>query len=130
MLSLFDEFSGLNTRPKRAIQDALPATVSGICACDPTINISGSVFYLSGESEKCSKGEFSQLIERAGGIWHPNVTRKTNYVIVGAAGNPCWSYACYGRKIEYAAKLRKEGLPILIVHEYDAWDAIEEFGSI
>lgn len=37
-------------------------------------------------------------------------------------GNPCWAYACYGRKIEKAMELRKKGAQILIVHEADFLD--------
>ena len=66
LLAFFDEFSGLNTRPKRSAEDILPETVSGICAIDPSINVVGSYFYLSGESEKCTKSEFSEII---GGRW-------------------------------------------------------------
>ncbi len=44
-------------------------------------------------------------------------------VIIGANGNPTWAYACYGRKIEAAIRLRRIGHPLLIVHEIDFWDA-------
>ena len=52
--------------------------------------------------------------------------RKTNYLIVGNAGNPCWAYACYGRKIEEAVALRKEGAQVTIVNETDFWDAVDD----
>ena len=47
-----------------------------------------------------------------------------DYLVIGAEGNPCWSYACYGRKVERAVELRKEGLRIMIVHERDFHDAL------
>ena len=55
-----------------------------------------------------------------------SVSKKTNYLIVGDDGNPCWAYACYGRKVEKAINLRKEGAQIIIVHENDFWDEVEE----
>jgi len=32
----------------------------------------------------------------------------------------------YGRKVEKAIQLRKEGHKIILVHENDFWDAIED----
>lgn len=55
-----------------------------------------------------------------------SVSNKTDYLIIGADGNPCWAYACYGRKVEVAVKLRKEGGKILLVHEYDFLDALAD----
>ena len=54
------------------------------------------------------------------------VTKKTDYLVVGNAGNPCWAYACYGRKIEEAMQLRKEGAKIVIVNETDFWDCVDD----
>ncbi len=49
-----------------------------------------------------------------------------NHLVVGGDGNPCCSYACYGRKVEKAIELRKTGAEIVIVHEFDLHDAIED----
>ena len=54
------------------------------------------------------------------------VSPKTDYLIVGNAGNPCWAFACYGRKIEDAIRLRKDGAKVVIVNETDFWDAVED----
>ena len=54
----------------------------------------------------------------------PSVTTKTDYLIVGNAGNPCWAYACYGRKIEDAMNIRKDGGKVQIINETDFWDAV------
>ena len=53
-------------------------------------------------------------------------TVKVNYLVVCANGNPCWAYACYGRKVEQAVKHRRQGVPIVLVHENDFWDAYED----
>lgn len=57
---------------------------------------------------------------------HSAPSKKVDYLVIGAEGNPCWSYACYGRKVERAVELRKEGLRIMIVHERDFHDALVE----
>ena len=61
-----------------------------------------------------------------GGVVRSNVSVKTDYLIVGNAGNPCWVYACYGRKIEEAVQLRKNGAKVVIINETDFWDALDD----
>ena len=59
-----------------------------------------------------------------GGQPHGNVTSKLNYLVIGAEGNPCWAFACYGRKVEKAVELRKKGVRVVIVHENDFHDGV------
>ena len=66
------------------------------------------------------------MIEELGGKVKTAVSKKTDYLIVGNAGNPCWAFSCYGRKIEAAMLLRREGAKVQIVNETDFWDAIED----
>lgn len=53
-----------------------------------------------------------------------NQHSKLNYLVIGAEGNPCWAFACYGRKVEKAVELRKKGVRVVIVHENDFHDAV------
>lgn len=89
-------------------------SLSGICAACPEIDFQGRSFCFSGQSE-CRWG-----------LCKGSVSKKTDYLIVGNAGNPCWAYACYGRKIEEAVTLRKEGAKVMIINETDFWDAVED----
>ena len=100
--------------------------VSGVCAMCPEIEFAGSVFCFTGKSERCTRKEFQALIKKLGGEFSNSVTNDVNYLTIGADGNPCWSYSCYGRKVEQAIAKRKGGGKILIVHEFDIWDAIED----
>lgn len=99
-------------------------TIGGICATDPEISFKGKTFCFTGESKKARRDEIAQVIEQAGGIFNNNVVKKTDYLIVGADGNPCWAFACYGRKVEKAIALRKSGGHIVVVNELDFWDAL------
>ena len=54
------------------------------------------------------------------------VAKQTEFLVISAKGNPCWAFSCYGRKVEKAVKLRKKGHAIVIVHESDFWDAVED----
>jgi len=107
-----------------AIKESI--TIGGICALAPEINVNGASIVFTGKSSRCSRSEFTKAVEKFGGTVVSGVTKKTNYLVIGDDGNPCWSYACYGRKIEKAIKLRSEGKQIVIVHENDFWDELVE----
>lgn len=100
--------------------------IGGVCAVDPEIIFNGRVFCFTGESAKASRDEIAQIVTEHGGIFAKGLTRSTDYLVVGSEGNPCWSYSCYGRKIEKAMELRKKGHKVVIVNECDFWDALVE----
>ena len=99
-------------------------TTAGICALDPEITISDHLFCFTGKSEKASRSELAEIIIEHGGKFNDSVTAKTDYLIIGNAGNQCWAFSCYGRKVEKAIDLRKKGNHILIVNELDFWDSL------
>lgn len=100
--------------------------IAGLCAVCPDISFSGSTFCLTGASYKYTREQFVSEIEKRGGTATSTVSKKVNYLIVGSDGNPCWAYACYGRKVEKAVELRKGGCQLLIVHENDFHDAVSD----
>jgi hypothetical protein len=100
--------------------------IVGLCAVCPEITFSDAVFCLTGQSHKYARAEFEQLIAGLGGRAASAVSAKVNYLVVGADGNPCWAYACYGRKVEKAVELRRAGHQIVIVHENDFHDAVSD----
>lgn len=98
--------------------------IQGICALGPNIEIEGKLFCFTGSSSKTKRSEISKLIEEKQGSYKDSVVKDTDYLIVGDEGNPCWAFSCYGRKIEKAINLRKQGKRIIIAHEVDFWDSI------
>ena len=101
-------------------------SVQGVCALCPNIEIMGRAFVITGDSYRMSRKEWEDAIRQRGGVVRSSVSSKTDYLLVGNAGNPCWAFSCYGRKIETAIQLRKNGAKVQIVNETDFWDAIEE----
>ena len=99
--------------------------VQGVCAKSPDIFIPEHVFCFTGASVVATRKEIANIVTEFGGIYKDSVTQKTQYLIVGDDGNPCWAYSCYGRKIEAAVALRKNGKAIVIVNEKDFWAALE-----
>lgn len=98
-------------------------SVAGVCAYCPEIEFKGKLFCFTGESYRATRAEISKIVTELGGATRPSVTTRTDYLIVGNAGNPCWAYSCYGRKIETAMTLRKDGAKVQIINETDFWDA-------
>lgn len=127
LMSFFGEFIAVLdnktvVNPRLIVGESLV----GVCAVCPEIRFAESVFCLTGASHKYSRREFETLISKLGGVTTSAVSKKVHYLVVGADGNPCWAYACYGRKVERAVELRKDGHPIVIVHENDFHDAVAD----
>ncbi|MBO8136758.1 MAG: BRCT domain-containing protein [Desulfotomaculum sp.] len=129
--TLFAEFVDLNvssTIDKIEISKLKEQiNINGICATCPEIFIQGRVFCFTGKSSKTKRSVIKDTIESAGGIFKNTVSKQVDYLVVGDNGNPCWAFACYGRKVEEAIKLRKNGHHIMIVHENDFWDSLEDY---
>lgn len=103
------------------------SSVVGVCAVCPEIIFEDSLFCFTGQSSKFKKHELEGLVTSLGGQAASGVSNKVNYLVIGAEGNPCWAFSCYGRKVEKAVQLRKAGSRILIVHEHDFHDAVLDY---
>lgn len=112
----------LNDRELHKLKKAY--NISGICAMCPEIDFKDKVFCFTGVTSRSKRSEIKVIVEESGGIFTNSVSRKVNYLVVGNNGNPCWMFSCYGRKVERAMQLRKEGYSIMVVHENDFWDEV------
>lgn len=129
LLAFFQEFflhSGHQAIELPEVQDEV--LLVGVCAASPQIRFVDRTFCFTGNSERAAREALADQVRRLGGAFSPSMTKKVDYLIVGADGNPCWAYACYGRKVEKAVQWRRQGAALLIVHEYDYWDALAEQG--
>lgn len=105
-------------------------SIQGVCAVCPEMSFQDRCFCFTGSSSRMTRDLCAELIQSAGGEFLRTLSKRVHYLVIGAAGNPCWAYACYGRKVERAVSLRREGHPILLVHENDFWDAAQDAGVI
>ncbi|MDC9721463.1 MAG: BRCT domain-containing protein [Urechidicola sp.] len=101
--------------------------ISGHCTSDPEIELDGKTFCITGVLKSGNRASLEKTISDLGGIPTKTLTKKTDYLIVGDNGNQAWAFACYGRKVEKALDLRKNGHKISLIHEFDFMDAIEDF---
>lgn len=86
--------------------------------------VPGHSFCFSGRSATADREEIASRITAAGGRYVTGVSGRTDYLVLGALGNPFWAHSRYGRKVEKAIALRREGYPIRIIREEDLWKAL------
>ncbi len=77
-------------------------------------------FCLTGDFVYATRGVCIDAIEKRGGIVINNITKKLRYLVIGGLGSKEWKHGSFGGKIEKAMEYKRNGLPILIVHE-DQW---------
>lgn len=128
LLQFFSEFT---IGPGRQAVGALDreCTVSGVCAYCPELEFADRYFCFTGASKRSTRNGLVEVIRSLGGDFHKNLRNDTHFLVVGADGNPCWAYSCYGRKVEAAVERRRNGQRLLIVHELDFWDAVADHGG-
>jgi hypothetical protein len=127
LLDFFIEF--LSVLDERTIVrpvafDGPDKTIGALCSVDPTVTFPSSTFCFTGVSSKYKRAELEALVRDMGGQALAAVSAKLNYLVIGAEGNPCWAFACYGRKVEKAVELRRKGVRLVILHENDFHDAV------
>jgi hypothetical protein len=101
-----------------------PPLIQGICAVDPQLIFPEKCYVFTGASARGERKILEQRVMELGGRAHGRVTRDVDYLIVCDETCPHWAFSCYGRKVEQAYKLRRDGHPIVIAHELDFWDAL------
>ncbi|RQO40524.1 hypothetical protein DBR39_06155 [Chryseobacterium sp. KBW03] len=119
----FVELKNTNVAEK-VERDTEGVSISGICAVDPEIIFENKTFCITGILSRGTRNELQEAITNKGGIAVNTISKKTDYLIIGDTNNACWSYSCYGRKVEKALDLRKSGHTVILVHEFDVFDAI------
>lgn len=127
LFDFFTEFLAVldeRTIVRPLVADGGTNSFTALCAVMPTVSFPGATFCFTGASAKYKRAEFEEIVKGLGGEPIPGVTAKLNYLVIGAEGNPCWAFACYGRKVEKAVELRKKGIRVVLVHENDFHDAV------
>lgn len=123
--SLATQVRRKSEKAKLGVSDE-PIKLSGIFALCPEISFEGRSFCLTGMFRRAKRSEVASHISKYDGICKTSMSKAVDYLVVGSAGNPAWAFSCYGRKIQQAIDYRKEKSKLLIIHENDFWDAIED----
>lgn len=121
----FSEFVALlDSKTITSAPIASQGSVVGLCAVCPEIEFPDRTFAFTGASARYTRRKLTETVSDLGGHVASGPGKKVDYLVIGADGNPCWAFACYGRKVEKAVELRKSGVRIMIIHESDFHDAV------
>ncbi len=128
LMTFFRQFGiGKKHRAVDPVVADIEMNVGGLCAVCPEVVFSGKTFCFTGVLGRCKRSDAEDRVRQLGGLAQKGVTQQLDYLVIGADGNPCWAFSCYGRKVEQAMDYRKSGRKsIVLVHEMDFWDAMEE----
>lgn len=128
LVQFFEQFAQLspNYTAERIKENRPPVDLRGICAMAPTIEFEDRRFCFTGVPYKGTRAELSEIVLSKGGAVAMSVSSQLNYLVICDSGNPCWAFSTYGRKVEKAMTLRREGHSILLVRERDFWDSLVE----
>lgn len=127
LMEFFTEFLAVldeRTIVQPIVTEEAGKPVAALCAVAPTITFRGSTFCFTGASSRYTRTHFEKVVTDLGGQPMAGVSAKLHYLVIGAEGNPCWAFACYGRKVEKAVELRRKGIKVVLVHEHDFQDAV------
>lgn len=127
LLDFFTEFTAfLDNRTVVTPSMIKDGTVQGVCASCPEIIFPDRVFCFTGASSRYTRAVLADMVRDRQGIFRDTISHALDYLVIGAEGNPTWAYACYGRKVEQAVQLRKNGARLILIHEHDFHDAIQD----
>lgn len=114
----------------RSGQPGAPSLASALPLCQPvpTIQFPGSVFVVTGTFAYGSRRQVVDALEARQASAASNVSKKTNFLVIGEIGSQAWRHSSYGRKIEAAVSLREAGVPLRIVSEPHWRDALAASG--
>lgn len=118
-----------NNVAKKIDKETIGINISAYCTSEPEVTFRGKTFCITGILQRGSRKQLCEDILKLGGLPVDIVTRKTDYLIIGDNGNQAWAFACYGRKVEKALGLRKEGHNIMLIHEFDFADIVDDSSS-
>jgi len=82
-----------------------------------SINYDGSSFCFTGVFMTGTRAVVQDIAKQKGAKTTKDVSKNTNYLVIGTTANTDWRFASYGRKIERALQLKTDNHPITIITE-------------
>jgi len=124
----FRQFINLNDEEinEQIKKETAEIQISGLCTSEPNVTFENKTFCITGVLKRGNRENLQNDIKKLGGIPTESVNKKTDYLIIGDNGNPAWAFSCYGRKVEKALSMRKEGHTIMLIHEFDFADIVDD----
>lgn len=86
-----------------------------------SITIKGNTFCLTGQFAAGTRAKLHSIILDIGGYIDNNITKKTDFLVIGYIGNENWAFSSHGRKIEKAVEYRDKKETGLSIVSEDHW---------
>lgn len=102
---------------KVALGEVSKSATLPVCSPAPDVIFSGKEFLFTGTCAYGTRKECQAAIQSLGGSNAKGVTRRLDYLVLGAYVTDSWAHESFGRKIEKAMEYRNSGLPLSIVTE-------------
>lgn len=89
--------------------------------CNPsaTITHQEKTFCFTGKFVNGSRNSIETRAKKQGAHISNNVTRKTDYLVIGTLASRDWAHTSHGRKIQKAIDYQSKNIPITIISERD-----------
>lgn len=101
------------------------AEIIGIPFDTPAIIFNQTIFCFTGQFDcGLSRSDCERVTEQMGAITAKTVSKKVNYLVIGAIGSPDWVHESFGQKIADALRLKEKNHPIFIISEKHWNDSI------
>jgi NAD-dependent DNA ligase len=94
----------------------------------PALKWAGSTFVFTGKFAFGTRAECQRQVSSLGALCNADVTRSTDYLVIGTFGSRDWVHTSFGRKIEKAVQYREAERHLSIVGE-DYWVRCVEAAS-
>lgn len=96
--------------------EALKATTLPLCDPPPHVEIYDHFFCFTGTFNFGTRSICAKAVEDRGG-YNGSLTKKTDYLVIGAYATESWKHSTFGNKILKAVEMRGDGVPISILSE-------------
>lgn len=123
LLSLLRDITGNNFSETGAAAPDAPALPIDD---DPSIYFHNKLFCFTGRFFYGTRPACERVILNLGGMSVDSVSKKLDYLVIGALIEPAWAHTTYGRKIESAMKHKEAGSEIAIVSEQQWTQAVAD----
>lgn len=95
---------------------------------DPSVFFRNMTFCFTGTFLYGTRAACERAILSLGGMAVDSISKKLNYLVIGALIEPTWAHTTFGRKIEKAVQYRADGNELAIVSERQWTAALADTG--
>lgn len=87
-----------------------------LCSPPPLLSFIGKSYCFTGTFSFGGRNQCHEAVEVRGAT-AGSLTRKTDFLVIGAYATDSWKHSSFGNKIEKACEIRDSGVPISIISE-------------